>query len=222
MKSTAPDPEPLLSPRLGLYGGSFDPPHAGHLAVQRAARRFAQLDHVLLVPAAQSPHKLQGTRFSDEQRLALLQLLIAREPHCGLWNYEIERPAPSYTVNTLEALTELRGARLPKPKLILGSDQLPGLPRWKRVERVFELAEPLVVQRGPRPEFESQLAAAEAALPWLAAALRQGAIRLARPHPANSTAIRAALAAGQTRLPHLPVALQRLIQGFQRGGIDVH
>jgi nicotinate-nucleotide adenylyltransferase len=214
--SNAPSTELLRQPRLGLYGGSFDPPHAGHLAVLRAARRSAALEALLLVPAARSPHKQQDTLFSDGQRLALLDLLIDRESDCAIWTYEIERPAPSFSVNTLEELDRLRGRGLPRPYLILGSDQLPGLARWHRLERVFELAEPLVVQRGARSAFESQLGAAQAALPWLAERLRLGAIRLARPHPANSTAIRAALAAGQTRVPHLPVALQRAIQGFHR------
>lgn len=201
----------LCAPRLGLYGGSFDPAHLGHRAVARAARRAARLDAVVFVPAARSPHKAAAARFDDRQRLELLRLLLEREPQTGVWGIELERPAPSYTVETLESLARLRGAGAPRPFLILGEDQLAGLSRWKAPERLWALAEPLIVQRHSGAEFERALAAAAAEQPGLGPRLLAGAVRLDRPHPASATAIRAALARGAA-----PATLAAVLSAAQR------
>jgi nicotinate-nucleotide adenylyltransferase len=139
--------------------------------------------------------------------------LLAREPGTGVWTWELERPPPSYTVETLDRLRELRGPQAPRPFLILGEDQLAGLPRWREPERLWQLAEPLVVQRGPAEGFERALAEADRALPWLAQRLRAGAVRMRRPHPASGTQVRAALAAGDPP-PFLSAAQLRALRAW--------
>jgi nicotinate-nucleotide adenylyltransferase len=168
---------------------------------------------VVFVPAARSPHKQTATAFGDAERLELLRLLREREPGTGVWTFELERPPPSYTVETLERLRELRGPQAPRPFLILGEDQLAGLPRWREPQRVWQLAEPLIVQRGPAAGFEQALADADRALPWLAERLRAGAIQVQHPHPASGTSIRAALALGDPP-PFLSAAQLRALRAW--------
>jgi nicotinate-nucleotide adenylyltransferase len=137
-------------------GGSFDPPHFGHLFAARQARAAFQLEHVLFVPAARPPHKPGRRLASAADRLAMLALLLADEPNCSLWDVELQRAGPSYTVDTLRELSRLApAARL---YLILGEDNLVDFPRWREAEEIVRLAQPIVVPRrgppGPALELE--------------------------------------------------------------------
>ncbi|HYE62392.1 MAG TPA: nicotinate-nicotinamide nucleotide adenylyltransferase [Phycisphaerales bacterium] len=142
--------------RLLVFGGSFDPPHSYHLSGPFAAWRMFcdEFAEVLYVPAAKSPFKPDGTRASDEHRLAMLRLAL--DGSHPIWTDEIDRAAwerargverPSYTVDTLRRLREV----VPdvELRLLIGSDQLAGLRRWKDVRQVVRLAEPLVLVRPP-------------------------------------------------------------------------
>jgi nicotinate-nucleotide adenylyltransferase len=133
--------------RVGLLGGAFNPPHEGHLKLARIALAQLELDELRFVPTALSPHKPTPGDVSDAQRLELLRAAVAcLDPRCSVETLELERGGTSYTADTLEALS----AREPGAAwvLVLGSDQLPGLPRWHRAARVFELAS---VAAAPRP-----------------------------------------------------------------------
>lgn len=131
--------------RLGVLGGSFDPPHLGHLHAARRARAAFALDHVVFVPAAHPPHKPERRLASAAQRLTMLALLLADEPDSSVWSVELERAGPSYTVETLRALRALATeARL---FLILGEDNLADFPRWREAEEIVRLAQPIVVHR---------------------------------------------------------------------------
>src|SRR5437868_3543317 len=94
--------------RVGVFGGSFDPVHFGHMILAEQCREQAQLDEVLLVPAARPPHKLD-VRLSDFQhRAAMLQLAFQNEAHFRVDLLESERPGPSYTADTLDELSRRR------------------------------------------------------------------------------------------------------------------
>jgi len=152
--------------RVGLYGGSFDPPHRGHLHVARAAARASELEHVIFVPAARPPHKPERRLASALDRVAMLCLLLADEPGSSIWTVELARAGPSYTIDTVrELLPRLApGARL---HLILGADNLTTLPHWREVEELLRLARPVVVPRpggGPPGEQEGLSGEARAAL----------------------------------------------------------
>lgn len=140
--------EALRAPRLGVFGGTFDPVHAGHLHAARAALSGRELDHVLFVPAARSPHKLGAPRAGADERLHMLRLALAGEPAFSASDLELARGAPSYTVDTLRELARLR-AGVPGGELylVLGSDNLPGLADWRDAEEVLALARPVVVPR---------------------------------------------------------------------------
>ncbi len=132
--------------RLGVFGGTFDPVHLGHLILAEQCREHGRLDQVLFIPAARPPHKGENELTSFEKRVAMLALGISGNPAFRIDELEKDRPGPSFTVDTLAQLQQRHpGAEL---LLIIGSDTLRDLPTWHEPRRVLELAGLLVV---PRP-----------------------------------------------------------------------
>ena len=131
--------------RLGLLGGTFDPVHRGHLALARAARDELGLDEVLFLPAGQPWRKAGQMIASNEHRLAMLRRALEGEAAFQVSRLELERPGPSYTADTLEALRDDR----PEDELffLLGEDALMDLPNWERPRRILELARLAVARR---------------------------------------------------------------------------
>jgi nicotinate-nucleotide adenylyltransferase len=135
---------------VGLLGGAFNPPHEGHLKLARLALDHLELDELRFVPTALSPHKPDPGGPGADARFRLLTLALEGfDPRCRVEPLELERGGTSYTVDTLETLT----AREPGTAwiLIMGSDQLPGLPGWRRATRIFELASVAVALRPGAP-----------------------------------------------------------------------
>jgi nicotinate-nucleotide adenylyltransferase len=141
-----------VTARVGVFGGSFDPVHHGHLAIALAAIESLPLDRVIFVPARRSPLKEATPAASDGDRVAMLERAIAGEPRFSISRIELSRPAPSYTVETLEAL-----AREGRLFLILGADAARDLSRWRSPERVRELATLVIAPRAPRAELRVPL-----------------------------------------------------------------
>jgi nicotinate-nucleotide adenylyltransferase len=131
--------------KIGVFGGSFDPPHVGHLAVAQDALESMGLDLMYFVPARLSPFKTDRPGTDPGIRSALLESALAGHPSMRVWRGELERPAPSFTVNTLE---ELRGAH-PGAELFLfmGTDQWASFRDWKDPERIAGLATLCVIGR---------------------------------------------------------------------------
>jgi len=139
-------PEELRS--LGILGGTFNPPHLGHLAIAREAHEELALDRVLLMPAASIAHKRAGADPGAEHRLRMCRLLVedARDATalsaCAL---EVERGGSTYTVDTLEELHGMHPhARL---TLIVGADTARTLPSWREPRRLIALADLAVARR---------------------------------------------------------------------------
>jgi nicotinate-nucleotide adenylyltransferase len=130
---------------VGLFGGSFDPVHLGHLIAARVAAERLGLAEVRFIPAAAQPHKGGRHVAGPEDRLAMLRLAIAGEPGFAVETLELERPGPSYTVDTLRALR----AREPERPFILlvGADAARDLPRWREAEVIPSLARVAVLTR---------------------------------------------------------------------------
>jgi nicotinate-nucleotide adenylyltransferase len=139
--------EETLKPRVGVFGGTFDPVHVGHLAIALAALESIPLDRVLFVPARRSPLKDRDPLASVADRVTMLQSAIAGEPRFSLSRVELDRDGVSYTVDTLEALRS-EGELF----LILGSDALADLTRWRAPDRIRELSTILVAARPGAPE----------------------------------------------------------------------
>ena len=147
MESLAPGA--LRARRLGLYGGSFDPPHAGHVYVARSARLAFDLEHVLFVPAARPPHKLDRRLVDGAHRLELLRRCLADEETASIWAGELHRAGPSYTIDTVRTLRRMLAPET-EMFLLIGSDNLCGLARWHAVDELMESVQPIVVERRAR------------------------------------------------------------------------
>lgn len=126
-------------------GGSFDPPHRGHVALAGSAALQLGLDRVLLVPVGIPPHKPRGPVIPAEQRLMLVEAAVAGDPVLEASRIEIDREGPSFTADTLEEVA----AAYPGADLwfILGADQLAGFGCWSRPARIVELARLAVARR---------------------------------------------------------------------------
>jgi nicotinate-nucleotide adenylyltransferase len=135
--------------RIGIYGGTFDPIHIGHLILAEQCREQCGLDEVWFVPAAHSPFKSPVEQTPAEQRYRLVSVAIADHPALRVSRCELDRSGPSWTVDTLEILhAENPGREL---FLLMGADSLESFPQWHRPERIAELATIIGVNRGDRP-----------------------------------------------------------------------
>jgi nicotinate-nucleotide adenylyltransferase len=125
--------------RIGVFGGTFDPPHVGHLLLAADARESLTLDRLIFIPVWAQPLKV-GTPpvASPQDRLEMVRLAVADDANYAVDDAEINRKGLSYTVDTLEHLAErYKGAKL---FLLLGQDALAGFPKWRNPERIRELA----------------------------------------------------------------------------------
>ena len=131
--------------RVGVFGGSFDPIHLGHLVLAESCREQVGLDQVLFVPCNMSPHKRDGAFGTDRQRLEMLDLAIGGNRDFVRSDMEIKRGGVSYTVDTLAELA----ASAPDNEwfFLMGSDSLESFASWKEPNRILELALPIVVSR---------------------------------------------------------------------------
>jgi nicotinate-nucleotide adenylyltransferase len=156
----------MAAVRLGVLGGTFDPPHVAHLVLADQAREQLQLDTVLWVPAGDPWRKSDRDVTTAEHRLAMVRLATQGSAVFEVSLLEVLQKGPSYTVDTLAALSEERRPR--ELYCILGDDALDDLPNWHEPERLISLATLAVAARrgGPR-----SAAALDAILPGLGAAV---------------------------------------------------
>jgi nicotinate-nucleotide adenylyltransferase len=157
--------DPAVSkPRLGLFGGTFDPIHLGHLIVAEEMRHALALDRVLFVPAGQPPHKRGQAISPAADRVAMTRLAIAGNPAFELCLIDVERAGPSFTADLLEEVARRRpGADL---YFIMGEDSLADLPTWHAPARILRAARLAVATR---PGVTADLAGLERLLPGLSA-----------------------------------------------------
>ena len=131
---------------IGIFGGSFDPVHNGHVLVARAALEELSLDRLFIIPAARSPFKPGQQPAAADVRLRLLRLAFAGENRCELDTQELDRDGVSYSIDSLDEYAN----RFPEAKLhyLIGADHVPTLPQWREAKRLAKLATFVVV---PRP-----------------------------------------------------------------------
>jgi nicotinate-nucleotide adenylyltransferase len=131
--------------RLGIFGGAFNPPHLGHLILAQEAHSQLGLDTVVLVPFGEPAHRRLEDDPGPEARLSMCEYAVAEDARFGVSRIEIDRPGPSYTVDTLRELRE----RAPDDELFLliGGDQAASLAAWREPEEVLSLAVTAVAER---------------------------------------------------------------------------
>ncbi len=134
--------------RIGLYGGTFDPVHAGHLAVARALLQLFALDEVLFIPAYVAPHKRTGTRrpTSPLHRYAMLALATQDEARLQISTIELDAPERPYTVETLARLQAEMGAGV-HLSFVMGADSWADITTWREWERLLALTDHIVMAR---------------------------------------------------------------------------
>ena len=209
-----------MTAAIGLFGGTFDPVHVGHLAIAESVREQLDLERIVFIPAADPRHRTEPNASADE-RAAMVELAIAGNLTFALDRLELERGGPTYTVDTLEAYVA-RG--VVDPWFILSSEALAGLLAWRTPERVLELARLAVVPRpGSRALDRSWV---EARFPGCGdrVAFVDGPLL-----PVSATAIRARMAAGRSIRYLVPDAVRARIadhglyrpdRGSGRGGSE--
>lgn len=179
-----------MSERLGVFGGTFDPIHLGHLRAAEVARETLSLDRVLFIPSGKPPHRASAVA-SALDRYAMLALATAAHPDFVLSDHELRGQGPAYTVDTLAALRALR----PDSELflILGADAFAEIGSWREPQRVLEMSTAVVVDRP----------GAAAQNPDLPAEAR--VVRVERPTlPFSSSEVRRLIKAGQSVLYVVP------------------
>ncbi len=131
--------------RVGLFGGTFDPVHYGHLLLAEVCREQSDLDEVWFLPAAVPPHKQDAELASDEARAEMIELAVAGNPGFLVSRSELERGGVSYTIDTLRHFRD----ETPDAELffLMGADMLHDLPNWREAEEVCRLAVPIVARR---------------------------------------------------------------------------
>lgn len=189
--------------RLGLFGGTFDPIHVGHLVLAEQCREACGLDRVWFVVAGEPPHKRGVERTAGRHRLEMVRLAIAGNPGFEVSDVEVERAGPSYSVDTL---AQIRAER-PGDELffLIGGDSLVDLPSWREPERIARLASIVVVNRpgarGDVPDFGID------AKPILSVAIP--------PLEVSSSDLRSRLAAGKSVRYMVPAAVSAYIDAHE-------
>ncbi len=199
----------------GLLGGTFDPPHYGHLALAQAALVAGNLDELRLLPANRPPHKSRPDLTPAPHRLTMLRLLIAGDDRLRIEELELGRPGPSYTIDTLRTLA--RREPQTRFRLIIGADMIAEFHLWREAEAVIRQGCPLVAVR-PGYALPADLRKADLGLSPAAAEVLQAGRFAMPPHPASSTAVRQAVAAGASLAELVPPAVAEYIaaQGLYR------
>lgn len=188
--------------RLGLFGGTFDPPHLGHLALAEWARERLRLDRVLFMPAGTPPHKRRAKLSSVRHRVAMTRLAVRGNAAFEVSTLEARRLGPSFTLDTLRELRALHpGARI---YLLMGEDSLADLPHWREPDAIARLSTPVVAVRPGGGASRARTAFGRRVL-WL-------------DNPGlevSSSAIRARARAGRSVRYLVPDAVARYVAGFR-------
>jgi nicotinate-nucleotide adenylyltransferase len=132
--------------RIGMLGGSFDPPHAGHLLIAVDAFEALALDKLFFIPASVQPLKIGQAGASARDRVEMVRLLLGGDPRFGVDSIEVDRAGVSYTVDTVAAYAE----RYPDAErfFLVGADVMRSFDSWREPDRVTELAQVVMVRRG--------------------------------------------------------------------------
>jgi len=179
--------------RIGLFGGTFDPPHLGHLILASEAQTQLELDRLLWILTPEPPHKQDQSITSIEHRLAMVQLAIADNSTFELSRIELDRPGPHYTLDTINLVAEKNPGSDIIP--IIGGDSLNDLPKWHEPQQLVYACHWIGVMRRPHEEtsldeLESQLPGIRSKVHYVDAPLLEIASREIRTRIAEGKSVR--------------------------------
>lgn len=123
--------------KIGIFGGTFDPPHLGHLFIANEILNALSLDEIWFMPNQQPPHKEKSIGVTNEDRVHMLQLCMQNHPRFRVETIELERPGPSYTFETMKLLTDLH--KESQFYFIIGADMIEYLPKWYKIDELLKL-----------------------------------------------------------------------------------
>lgn len=197
--------------RLGVFGGSFDPVHFGHLLLAENCLEACRLDRVLFVPAATPPHKRGGLCASSKDRVEMLELAIAGHPYFEVSSVEIDRGGLSYTADTL---SELRRQHAESELFFLmGAESLSEMPSWREPAKICKFATIVVARRAGAPEVDfgvlREFVSAERLSQFRAAQFETPIIEL------SSTDIRRRVSEGASIRYRTPRAVEKYIESHK-------
>ncbi len=191
--------------RIGLFGGTFDPPHLGHLILASEAQSQLELDRLLWILTPQPPHKLDQRITPTEHRLAMVNLAIGDNPLFELSRVELDRPGPHYTLNTIRLIAEQNpGAEI---ILIIGGDSLRDLPTWREPREIVAACHEIGVMK--RPHENAVLDELERDLPGIRAKIRYVDTPLLE---IASRELRNRIAEGRSVRYYLPTSVREYIE----------
>ncbi len=186
---------------LGIFGGTFDPVHNGHLAVAEAVQSALALDCVLFVPVADPPHKRNRALTPAEDRWRMVKLAVANRPGFAVSRVDIDRAGPQYSVDTVQLLQREFSVGAGETFFIIGADALAGIPHWHNPQTLVERCRLVAVHRpGVKPSIDALLAA----LPQLRSRLLWVEMP---PVPISATEIRRRVARGEAISRLVPAAV---------------
>ncbi len=199
--------EETAGERIGIIGGTFDPVHYAHLAIAEEVYTALKLARIVFVPAGQPPHKPEDGITPVQQRLTMLKLAIASNPHFALSLVDVQRTGPSYTVDTLRLLRHELGSRA-EFYFIIGGDSLKDLPDWREPAGILAQAIIVALLRPGYTEVSGQREQLEARLP----SLKQRLITLDGPRmDISSTDLRRRVADGRPIKYQTPETVEKYI-----------
>ena len=205
----------MSSRRIGVFGGTFDPIHVGHLVLVSELRHALGLDHVLLVPAGDPPHKPDQLLSPVEHRVRMLRIAIEGREHFSIDPVDIDRGGPSYTMDTLEQLHRQNPCDC--LVFLMGEDSLRDLHTWREPERILELAE---IGVGCRPNVRLDLDTVYDRLPGTRGRVTLVDVPLIE---ISSRAIRQRVASGAPIAYQVTREVEKYIEahGLYRGALEV-
>ena len=194
----------MKTERIGLFGGTFAPPHIGHVKAVKSLLRHVRLDKVLIMPTAIPPHKVKVKGDTPETRLEMCRAAFGGIEKAEISTYEIDKGGLSYSVDTLEHLTT-EGRRI---FMLCGGDMFKTLPTWYKAERIFELATIVAL-----PRCESEYDELAALVPEYKEKYN-AKVRLIRtnPYEISSTEIREMIKNGEDLSKILPAGVIEIIE----------
>ncbi len=136
-----------MTPADVFFGGTFDPPHLGHLIIASEVVSTLGAERLLFVPAAQNPFKEHGPMASGSDRLKMIQVMTNGDSRLSVHSFEIDRPGPSRTYDTIESLIR-DGTLIDDPWMVIGDELLPDVTRWYRGQELLRRVRLAVVRRG--------------------------------------------------------------------------